>query len=103
MNNIPTPRTEAVMVDPPARWNELPQLARRLETELSKVLRERDEAREAWYEMQSSFERSRDEVEKLIRERDEARGVAKEAINGLYNLGDYDLANRLASNLEKSK
>ncbi len=36
-----------------------------------RILRERDEAREAWYEMQSSFERSRDEVEELIRERDE--------------------------------
>ena len=29
---------------------------------------------------------------KLERERDEAREIAKEAINGLYNLGDYDLA-----------
>ena len=41
--------------------------------------------------------------QQLERERDEAREIAKEAINGLYNLGDYDLANRLASNLEKSK
>ena len=40
---------------------------------------------------------------KLEKERDEAREIAKEAINGLYNLGDYDLANRLASNLEETK
>lgn len=44
---IPTPRTEAVMVDPLSDGNDLPQLARQLEIELSEVLRERDEAREA--------------------------------------------------------
>lgn len=44
---IPTPRTEAVMVDPLSGWNDLAQLARQLETELSEVLRELAEAREA--------------------------------------------------------
>ena len=47
MNTQPTPRTEAVMVDPLSDGNDLPQLARQLETELSEVLRERDEALEA--------------------------------------------------------
>ena len=71
--------------------------------EIANALKERDEAREAWHEMQSSFERSRDEVEKLICERDEVRAITKEAITGLYNLGDYDLANRLSSKLEETK
>ena len=40
---------------------------------------------------------------KLERERDEAQAIAKEAIAGLYTLGDYDLANRLTSKLEETK
>jgi hypothetical protein len=39
----------------------------------------------------------------LINERDEARAITKEAITGLYNLGDYDLANQLSSKLEGPK
>jgi hypothetical protein len=42
-------------------------------SDVARIAKERDEAREAWYQMQSSFERSRDEVERVIRERDEAR------------------------------
>jgi DNA-binding FadR family transcriptional regulator len=39
----------------------------------------------------------------LINERDEARAITKEAITGLYNLGDYDLANQLSGKLEETK
>jgi hypothetical protein len=44
-----------------------------------------------------------DLARKLKRERDEARAITKEAITGLYNLGDYDLANKLSSKLEGPK
>jgi hypothetical protein len=44
MNNKPTPRTDAVMQDPLRDGNDLPELARQLENELSEALRERDEA-----------------------------------------------------------
>jgi hypothetical protein len=40
---------------------------------------------------------------KLERERDEAIAITKEAITGLYNLGDYDLANQLSGKLEELK
>jgi hypothetical protein len=53
------------------------------------------------------LERNRDKWAKLCGqyklERDKARTIAQEAITGLYNLGDYDLANRLLSNLEETK
>lgn len=41
-----TPRTDAVMQDPLRDGNDLPELARTLETENSELRRERDEARE---------------------------------------------------------
>jgi hypothetical protein len=43
MNNKPTPRTDAVMQDPLRDGNDLPELARQLENELSEALRERDD------------------------------------------------------------
>ena len=46
MNNKPTPRTDAVMQDPLRDGNDLPELARQLENELSEALREWHEARE---------------------------------------------------------
>jgi hypothetical protein len=42
-------------------------------------------------------------LEDFRRECDEARAITKEAITGLYNLGDYDLANKLSSKLEGPK
>ena len=44
MNNKPTPRTDAVMQDPLRDGNDLPELARQLENELSEALRELAEA-----------------------------------------------------------
>jgi hypothetical protein len=49
-------------------------------SDVARIAKERDEAREAWYQMQSSFERSRDEVERVIRERDEATTRRMETI-----------------------
>jgi len=46
-----TPRTDAVMQDPLRDGNDLPELARQLENELSEALRELAEAREALQEI----------------------------------------------------
>jgi hypothetical protein len=43
------------MVDPLSDGNDLPKLARQLETELSEVLRERDEAREVLREIEDKM------------------------------------------------
>jgi hypothetical protein len=106
MNNIPTPRTEAVMVDPLSDGNDLPQLARKLETELSEVLRERDEARE-------KAERYRIEANAMMMQRDEAREknaklhyIVERAINYLdqsYRDGFADEVSDLRYEIEQLK
>jgi hypothetical protein len=62
--------------------------------------RECDEAREA---IRALAEHGESEIQRITKERDEARAITKEAITGLYNLGDYDLANKLSSKLEGPK
>jgi hypothetical protein len=61
--------------------------------------RERDEAR---HKLELCMAANSD-VARIAKERDEAKAIAKEAITGLYTLGDYDLANRLSSKLEEAK
>jgi hypothetical protein len=62
--------------------------------------RECDEAREA---IRALAEHGESEIQRITKERDEARAITKEAITGLYNLGDYDLANTLSGKLEGPK
>jgi hypothetical protein len=62
--------------------------------------RECDEAREA---IRALAEHGESEIQRITKERDEARAITKEAINGLYNLGDYDSANQLSGKLEGPK
>ena len=69
--------------------------------ENQKLKQERDDAREHLNNMQDQRDLAMKVIKRL--ERDEAREIAKEAISGLYNLGDYDLANRLTSKLEETK
>jgi len=59
--------------------------------------RERDEAKEA---IRALAEHGESEIQRITKERDEARAITKEAITGLYDLGDYDLANQLSGKLE---
>jgi hypothetical protein len=68
MNNKPTPRTDAVMQDPLRDGNDLPELARQLENELSEALRERDEAR---HKLELCMAANSD-VARIAKERDEA-------------------------------
>jgi hypothetical protein len=85
-------------------------LAEHGESEIQRITKERDEARR---ELENMKETKRDLMQMvygrnwveqdLLKERDEARAITKEAITGLYNLGDYDLANRLSSKLEETK
>lgn len=71
--------------------------------ELNNLLHERDEALNESLEQARLLGISGEWGCRVIAERDEAKAIAKEAINGLYNLGDYDLANRLSSKLEETK
>jgi hypothetical protein len=68
-----------------------------------KLERERDEARRESLEQTRLLVISGEWGCKLIADRDEIRAITKEAITGLYNLGDYDLANKLSSKLEGPK
>lgn len=63
-----------------------------------------NESKESW------FERQREKYKILERERDEAkkenvnlRKLLKKAQNGLYELGDYDLANELINEQERAR
>ena len=71
--------------------------------EIANALKERDEALEESLEQARLLGISGERECRLIAERNEVRAITKEAINGLYNLGDYDLANRLSSKLEETK
>jgi hypothetical protein len=69
--------------------------------EFARILeRDRAEAREA---IRALAEHGESKIQRITKERDEARAITKEAITGLYNLGDYDLANKLSSKLEETK
>jgi len=78
-------------------------LAEHGESEIQRITKERDEAREdlkfqrGFYKVQVQY------LEMAKREYAEARAITKEAITGLYNLGDYDLANKLSGKLEGPK
>ena len=68
-------------------------LAEHGESEIQRITKERDEARRLQdYNRAKAIRREK--------ERDEARAITKEAITGLYDLGDYDLANQLSGKLE---
>ena len=71
--------------------------------EIANALKERDEALNESLEQARLLGISGERECRLIAERDEVRAITKEAITGLYNLGDYDLANRLSSKLEETK
>ena len=71
--------------------------------EIANALKERDEALEESLEQARLLGISGERECRLIAERDKARTIVQEAITGLYNLGDYDLANRLTSKLEETK
>ena len=71
--------------------------------EIANALKERDEALEESLKQARLLGISGERECRLIAERNEVRAITKEAINGLYNLGDYDLANRLSSKLEETK
>ena len=77
-------------------------LAEHAEAEIQRITKERDEASEQ-LRMASIEVNARQEIANALKERDEVRAITKEAITGLYNLGDYDLANRLSSKLEETK
>jgi hypothetical protein len=76
---------------------------RKLECALDEFEQERDEARRESLEQARLLGISGEWGCRLIAKREEAKAIAKEAIAGLYNLGDYDLANRLTSKLEETK
>jgi hypothetical protein len=78
-------------------------LAEHGESEIQRITKERDEARRESLEQARLLGISGEWGCKLIAERDEARAITKEAITGLYNLGDYDLANKLSSKLGETK
>ena len=71
--------------------------------ELNNLLHERDKALNESLEQARLLGISGEWGCRLIAERNEAKAIAKEAITGLYTLGDYDLANRLTSKLEETK
>ena len=71
--------------------------------EIANALKERDEALEESLEQARLLGISGERECRLIAERNKARTIVQEAITGLYNLGDYDLANRLTSKLEETK
>jgi hypothetical protein len=75
----------------------------RARRERAEALRERDDAQEESLEQARLLGISSEWGCKLIAERDEIRSITKEAITGLYNLGDYDLANKLSGKLEGLK
>jgi hypothetical protein len=78
-------------------------LAEHGESEIQRITKERDDAQEESLEQARLLGISGERECRLIAERDEARAITKEAITGLYNLGDYDLANKLSSKLEGPK
>jgi flagellar motility protein MotE (MotC chaperone) len=78
-------------------------LAEHGESEIQRITKERDEARDESLEQARLLGISGEWGCKLIAERDEVRAITKEAITGLYNLGDYDLANKLSGKLEGPK
>lgn len=104
-------------------------LAEHGESEIQRITKERDEAQEAFLEVRKHREQLNsllqghdacwDEIKAALGEPEkgdqtcdldrvlkairEAKAIAKEAITGLYTLGDYDLANRLTSKLEEPK
>ena len=78
-------------------------LAEHAEAEIQRITKERDEALEESLEQARLLGISGERECRLIAERNEAKAIAKEAITGLYTLGDYDLANRLTSKLEETK
>lgn len=98
MNNIPTPRTEAVMVDPLSDGNDLPQLARQLETELSEALRERDEARVAFVIATDQMVVAQCKLRESNKERDEAQ----EAIRILAHHGASEIQ-RIAQERDEAR
>jgi hypothetical protein len=78
-------------------------LAEHAESEIQRITKERDDAQEESLEQARLLGISGEWGCKLIAERAEARAITKEAITGLYNLGDYDLANQLSGKLEETK
>ena len=78
-------------------------LAEHGESEIQRITKERDEAHSILEQVTDRLEQATIELIKLQSQRDEARAITKEAITGLYNLGDYDLANKLSSKLGETK
>lgn len=78
-------------------------LAEHGESEIQRITKERDEALDESLEQARLLGISGEWGCRIIAERNEAKAIAKEAIAGLYTLGDYDLANRLTSKLEETK
>jgi hypothetical protein len=79
MNNKPTPRTDAVMQDPLRDGNDLPELARQLENELSEALRERDEALQALMKIEDLFIDGTD----IYADRENMGIIARNALEGV--------------------
>ena len=106
MSDRPTPETDACIIERRKihKSDGSVQLVELIDAEFARQLeRERDEALNESLEQARLLGISGERECRLIAERDKARTIAKEAITGLYNLGDYDLANRLSSNLEETK
>jgi hypothetical protein len=85
-------------------------LAEHGESEIQRITKERDEVQEQRDCLHNLHNKNAIRSKELLdlcgtlrKERDEARAITKEAITGLYTLGDYDLANRLSSKLEEAK
>jgi hypothetical protein len=85
-------------------------LAEHGESEIQRITKERDEVQEQRDCLHNLHNKNAIRSKELLdlcrtlrKERDEARAITKEAITGLYNLGDYDLANQLSSKLEGPK